>query len=496
MTDYNYLDSPLSLRGTVRLLARKKKTVTAIFFGMMAVLTVATLLIPTQYRATSKILIELDKNSERALLFKLANWDSRLDYDRIATEMEILGNRSVLEKVVDKYHRFLVRTDPKDKAESERERLIVRLENGLKIERSRNTNVLQVAFEDENPEIAAQIVNAMVKTYIQYRAELFKNTQAYQFFDDQIKMIEAKLNQLESAQARFRQQQRISEPENQALIFLQKIGDFEKSFTQVRTERIGKEARLKVIKAQLGQKNPEIIIPATESSNSPSREAYLSGLKSKLAELEIERGALLTRFTPAYYGVIKKSTEIDIVKEKIKAEVGQVIEEEETGLKSLRAEENEYNRKINELNLELQNLMADKFEIEKLSRGVADNRELYSMLLKQREDARISQSKQDQVVQVRILNLAVIPFRPAAPNRRLILLIGLLFSAFSSVIVTTLVDSCQRAITSVEDVQNCLDLPVLPMLPEFHSMPAANPVAQPSTGQTASEWLNPALTWT
>ena len=501
---YNYIDSPLSAGNTIRMLAKHKKLLITIFVSIMATVIVAMFVMSPEYKASSKVLVEWDRNNEKAMLFRLNGLNGRLDYDRMASEIEIIKSRPIAAGVVDDLKLYATGEDSseflRDRQLAEiREEAIEKLQRSIKVNRAKDANIVEIAYEDKDPALSALVVNHVVENYIKHRAELFKNTHAYKFFDDQIKLTAEKLDKLEADEARFLQQQRVIKPEEQSLILLKKIGDFEQALTQVRTERIGKEARLRIIKEQM-VKGGDAIIPATESSNSTSRERYLSDLKSRLAQLEVELGALLTQYKPSYHLVHRKNVEIEVIRKKISAEVEQVMREEDAGIHALVAEEQEYERKISELTKQMNDLAVKRFKVEKLARGIDDNREVYSMLMKQREEARISMAKQDQVSQVKILSAAVVPFRPAKPNRPLLLTLGLLVAIVASFGTVGFIDYYDRTVKSVDDVQKCLDLPVLASVEEVkqpngrhhdYMEPNGNPGREGDIPDAVNQWVNP-----
>ena len=83
---------------------------------------------------------------------------------------------------------------------------------------------------------------------------------------------------MEKRQSDFKQKKRFVSSEAHSQLLLIKLANYEKNLTEVRTSRIGKEAKLAVIKEELG-KGQYFNIPSTDASDSPSREKHIAKLK-------------------------------------------------------------------------------------------------------------------------------------------------------------------------------------------------------------------------
>lgn len=249
-------------------------------------------------------------------------------------------------------------------------------------------------------------------------------SKTYKFFEEQLKIADKKLRELEQRQASFKSKEAILSPETQVKILLTKLADYEKSLTENKTKRIGKEARLAVIREL--QKTGSTNIPATEVSDSPSREKYIAKLRGELLDMEIRKDELLQRFRPTYKEVVELEHNIAATQKKIQREIQQIIEQEETAVKVLRAEERELKKLIDQTNQQVKEFSQKEYEIAQISRGIDDNRAVYSMLLKQREEARISGAKSERDVKIKVISPAVIPNKPVKPKKLLNLVLAMI----------------------------------------------------------------------
>jgi uncharacterized protein involved in exopolysaccharide biosynthesis len=276
----------------------------------------------------------------------------------------------------------------------------------------------------------------------------------------QFKMAAAKLDELERREAEFKGREGVVVPEGEAEILYKKLAGYDQALTEVRTKRIGKESKLRVYRDGLSGDGP-VIIPSTETSDSPSREEYLSRLKSELLVQELERNRLRQRYTASHPQVIAAEKQVALLQDKLRQELREIIAEEEANVRALRAEEASLEARIAEVQAQLKRFAGNAYELSRISRGIKETQELYSVLLKQREEARLALSRQDQLLQVKVVSAAVPPRSPVRPNRPLYLAVGMLLGAVVALGWAFFAESLDNSIDSAEDVRRVLGFPVL-----------------------------------
>lgn len=456
-------DRSAALRRVLRVLLKRRKMMLLLFFSTLATVVVGMLAMRPVYRATSTIMVDWEKDTEKTLIIELNWWLRRSNYDQIAAEVQILKSRPIAERVVKALG--LAKT-PVDAADSLRfAQVVAAVQKGIRVEQTKETNLLQVTYTDHDPKRAAAIVNCIVEQYARHRAELAKDLRTYAFFDEQIKAAAAKLDELERREAEFKRREGMVVLEGEAEILYKKLADFDQALTEVRTKRIGKESKLRVFREGLAG-NSAVVIPSTETSDSPSREEYLSRLKAELLSSELERNRLRQRYTSSHPQVVAAEKQVALVQDKLRQELREIIAEEEINLRALRAEEASLEAKIAEVQAQLKRFAVNAYELSRISRGIKETQEVYSILLKQREEARLAASRQDQLVQVKVVSAAVPPHAPARPHRPLYLLVGCLLGAVVALGSAFFIESLDHSIDSAEDVRRDLGFPVLASLTE------------------------------
>lgn len=448
---------PNSMRTLINVVFKRKHIIISVFLSIVITVTVGTLLMKPVFQANSKILVEREIDSEKSLLFRM-NFNLGFEkHDWIKSEIEIIQSTPVALKIIKAMK--LDQTEFKGADPANTNQLLQAFKSKLKVENAKDSNVLDINYQSGDPKLAAAVLNNLIKVYIDHRAHLYSESDQYKFFKDQIEFAEQELSELEQQQTQFKKSREMISPVRQGEILLSKIADYEQALTSVRTRRIGKEAMLKVIKEQIltGDKTN---IPVTESSDSPSREKYIARLRGELLDLQLRRDQLLQKYTVEYEEVIHLEEAIARTQKRIEREIDEIVNLEETAIRALKAEEQLLLDTINDLNRQIKDFAQKEYELTRLSRGIDDNREVYSMLLKQREEARISQAKLEHGVKIKVISPALAPTVPIKPKKRLNVLLAIILGLVSGFGLAFFVEYFDHTLNTPEEVESHLELPV------------------------------------
>lgn len=466
-------EQPTSLINFINILFKRKKIILSFLITVVSVVTIFSFIMPPIYQANSKLLLERELDSEKSLLFRMNLPQSYGQDDWINTEIEILNSYPVAHEVVEIFG--LDQTEKKEtgltKSEKKKklQQTIKSFQKKLIVENLQKSNVLDVSYESKDPELAAKVVNKVIEVYVSHRSKISNETDTYKFFEDQIRVADEKLRELEQRQADYKEEKEVVSPEAQRNILLTRLEDYEKSLTDVQTKRIGKEAQLEVIKAQLARGETGSI-PSTESSNSLSREKYIAKLRGDLLDMKIQREKLLQKFTPQYEEVQNLDRQISATKEQIEKEIREIINMEEASIKAMRAEEAAIRTSLVKVKKEIRDHAQEEYEFTQLSRGIDDNREVYSMLLKQREEARISLAKLEKGVKIKIISPAVMQTDPVKPRKALNILLAIFLGIFGGLGLAFFVEYFDHTISNPAELEKYTGMNVLGSVREIKTL--------------------------
>lgn len=426
----------LTLQYVIAAAGKRKRLILIFFATVVGVVTVFSLLTPHVYQANARLLVERGMDTEKALILRMNSMFGNQPYNWINGEVAIIRSNPVAETVIRKLKRYPEGYAPPGGAGELPGNAIRELTEDflekLIVSNARESNVLNIAFLDTDPGKATAIVDEVIRTYIAYRSELYKDADEYKFFEEQMLIADQRLQALEQREANFKTEAEMISPESQRAILINRLSDYDRRLTELQTRRINKETRLEVVRLQLQQAS-DISIPNTESSESPSRVSHITRLKNEILNLEIERQRLLQEYTPQYVEVVNVEQQIEAARQQITREVQQIVREEEASLQAMQAEEKILRELMQHTRQEISGLTQREYELAQLSRGIEDTREIYSILLKQREEARISLAKLQEDVKIKIINPAAAGVNPVSPNKKLNVLLAMVFGLIGGV---------------------------------------------------------------
>ncbi len=456
MNQYSHLDSPMSPQSFFSVIFRRFKLIVFAFLLIVGSVTLVIFLMPPLYEASARVFVSYQDDYEKSM-----NPNSlRVPYDVIATELAIMKTRKIIEPVVKNLELHKQEeVDDNVRPELAFQQTVARLLSDLKVERDKDTAILQISYEDEDPIRAAQVVNESVRQYLQQRPSLSKDESAVEFLNTQIAELEQRIDSLEFKSQVYKSNARVIEPEKQSQILFTTLADFDQEITRVRTERIAKEARLRVIKAQL-EKGLTVAFPA-EASNSLSKMEYLNELRKTVLELELKKNQLAQKYTEKHPEMVGLTQDIKNTNAKIDKEIAEIIQLEETDVRAIRAQEQELNRARSQVSSSIADLSRKEYELGKQTIGLEELKKVHAALVEQREHAFSAARKKEHLVQARVLEDAVTPFKPSKPNKKLFLALAFLLGSVVSLAAAFFVEYFDHAVHTAEDAQHCLGLPLL-----------------------------------
>ncbi|MBL8415860.1 MAG: hypothetical protein JNM42_15610 [Propionivibrio sp.] len=349
----------------------------------------------------------------------------------------------------------------------------------LNIEAVREADVFVVTAESPDPEFSAELANTMIDVYLEHHIKVRQGAATSGVF-----AVETERQKVE-LQAAIDHQQDLKArtgivavgPQKQSL--LQRLSEAEAALSRSEIETSESQRRIAEGERQLSKRSPET--PALDS------------LRQQLGQLEIERG----NYQPGSPAGRSIDLEIRNVQASIRAEQERVGATQASGV----------NTTYQEIE---RNVLAERSRVSALSSRTTDLRKLIvdyrrqltevdsqETLLREairevdlKEDAlRNSLKKQEEEQLSGIMNdrkvSDVVPIeratpadRPSKPRKLLNLGLGLAGGLIAGLVLAQLSEYFRRTISTREEAQDQLDLPVLASLPDFRLAPDSEALKQ------------------
>jgi succinoglycan biosynthesis transport protein ExoP len=239
------------------ILLRKHQWLILFFLlATVSIVTIATFRMQPVYQATARV--EIDRENSNAIHF--SDSDSYGMYEDlenyITTQSKILQSETLAMLTIksmglDNMPEFggnpakpVKPSAPGSEASLHRPPALGAFLVGMTIKRVPNSRLLDVTFESTDPALAARVVNAHLKNFIEenFRSRYEAATQASIWLAGQLNEMKIKVENAEDARLAYERQNQIWTIDEKSDISSQKLADLNKQLTDAQADRINKEA--------------------------------------------------------------------------------------------------------------------------------------------------------------------------------------------------------------------------------------------------------------
>lgn len=470
----------VSVRDVLFIVFKRQKMIISIFLITVATATVGVFLMRPVYEASAKVLLNREVSES---ILKMAPWIPLMRTfeleEEINSEIELIKSRTVIEAVIDRIDQKALVEETSVPPEtsrvsvpgaqggemvSEQSRLdrILALQRAVVAEPVKKSDVIQIRYSSYDPQMAMEIANSVAEAYIDCRAKIYRPTGAADFFEEQIEVAKHNLDQLESALKDYREQEALLSYDEQKSMLLGKVNEFETSLTEVSKDIISKESKLAKIRDFM-YSPLQPLVPSLEIRE----ERVIRELHDRLIDLRLQLNELLTKYTEDHQEVQNLRREIAMGEAELRTEVETVIELEESSLEALRAEEEALRSTVGLLNTEVKALPEKELTIERLQRAIDNHREVYTMLVLKKEEAKIAAASDRRIANVSVISPATLPRRPVRPQKGLYIFVACIIGLVGGFGLAFAMEYMDHSLRTSEDVEHYLNLPVLACIPEM-----------------------------
>ncbi|MEP6945110.1 MAG: polysaccharide biosynthesis tyrosine autokinase [Acidobacteriota bacterium] len=364
----------------------------------------------------------------------------------------------------------------------------------LKVERTENTNIVNISVSSTNPALSAKVADKLCEIFIQDDGdrEVEGAKKAYAELGNSIEELKSTIAQQETEQMEEMRVSGLPLQEKGGDLRASNLSSLQAEFNLAQSDASKTEALL--TSAIEASKRGDILSVAGDNkalqdarSQNLKRQAdfekRIDDIDTKINEAKEKRENLLARYTPEYKDVIAinaQITELENQKSKVDIEVSERIKAEgiklEQGaerevLASLRAQTIGAQQREQRAHIALDRALAGanlegqaETKLITLKRALESNRGLldtYTQRQKEQELA-ISGSRPNNI---KLSNHAVVPTTPTGPQRLRNIIVGMLLSLAAGIGVAFLLDYLDDSVRTSDDVSRHLGLPTLALIP-------------------------------
>jgi uncharacterized protein involved in exopolysaccharide biosynthesis len=441
------------LREYLRVIRKHGWLIAACFAVVVVAVGVATYVQPPIYSAATRALIE--REGPRVVNIQEVTPSGGGDSSEFfQTQIQIIRSRPVIQRVIDSMN-LLERRPALARAKDPIDAFL----GSVQVESVRNTRLVEIRVEDTDPKLAADMANALASGYVQQVLELKLNAarDALTWLTAQVSDLKSKVNDSELNLQRYREQAGLTSAEEKQSLATKKLGEFNSAYIDAKAKRLELETRISEIRK--GAQNPE----ALESSPLVINNPLIQRLKGQLVELEVQRSKLLKTYRDKHPEVLKIQSQIDEITQKIREEVGRLVQSMESEYTALKAREAAMVGAVNQYRDEVQGLAKKEIQFGILKREADSNQQLYDLLLKRLKETGLSQGLDTN--NVRIVEPAIVPYRPVKPRRVMNLALGAVIGLVVGVATAFFLEYMDDTVRTPDQVENALGVPVFALIP-------------------------------
>jgi capsular exopolysaccharide synthesis family protein len=433
-----------------------------------------------------RVLIEIDPEQPNVLNFKEVLQVSTLDVDSYReTQFRVLQSRTLADRVVQNLKLYinpefyrkqslfgLLEADPEkipsgsdnsppDLSSEAYRNSVKHFQDEVGVGPVRRSNLVEVAFRSQSPELAARVANQLAQAYIEqnFQVKWDETMKASEFLSNQLVGLKAKLEKSEDTLQAYAQANSILFVEEKKNLVNERLGQLQTEYTKAQADRFQKESFYSLVQAGKVQDLPGIL------SN-----RLIQDLSMRLAELEREYAQLTAVVKPDYPRAVQLKKQIDALQASLekqkKALVQNIVDEYHSAV----AREKYLAQAVEDQKKEV-NLIAEKtIQYNILKREVDTSKQLYDGLLQRLKEAQVSAGL--RASNIRIVDAAEVPKIPVKPRVVLNLALGLIAGLGLGIGLAFFQEYLDNTLKTPDEVENLLRLPSLGVIPTFPSLGA------------------------
>jgi len=457
-----------------RILRKRTGYVLATLAIVFALSVLVTLRTTRLYRATSKVAIFPE--TPNVLGFKDAeNAFPQSEYDlALETQASILSSDTLALRVIDVMHlaqdsRFndaaptaVHAGSPRDSSQAPDKaltaELLRRFHRELNVESVPQTRILDVSYTHPDPQLATEIVNTLIKTFIEenFRTKYESVTQTSEWLSKELADLQLKVETSQEKLVRYQKEHGILGADDKQNIVTAKLDELNKELTAAETDRIQKQS-------DYTSAMQEDAGTASDRFSTGGGNSLLDKLREKEADLDTQYAQMTTQFGAGYPKVAELSNQLQQVRAEIAAEQARTLHRLRDQYlaavqreKSLTAAFEQQKQAANALN-------ESAIEYSVLKHDADSNRQLYEGLLQKLKEASISAGLRSD--NIRVVDIAQTPTSPVTPNVPRNLGFGLLLGLGLGIGLALVMDNLDTTVRNAEEIGAICELPNLAVIP-------------------------------
>jgi succinoglycan biosynthesis transport protein ExoP len=323
----------------------------------------------------------------------------------------------------------------------------------------RNSRLVDVKYQHPDPALAASIVNALARNYIEQNLEFrfMASKEANDWLGARLAEQRKEVEAAEAKLQRYREQNETIAHVDRDNITVQKLADINSAVTHAKTDRLIKEATYRQLQASASDRARLDTAPQILSN------PFIQQQKAELAALQQQAEQASGRLGQKHPEMIKLTSAIRLAEAKLTSEIQKIVESVRSEYQAALAHENSLVAALNQQKSEALAMNRTAIEYNVLERDVESNTQLYNNLLQRAKETGVTGELKTS--NIRVVDPAEKPRAPVSPRRAANELLALFLGSLFAFGLVGFFEYMDNRIKSPEEIRAHLGLTHLGMLP-------------------------------
>jgi chain length determinant protein EpsF len=466
----------------LRVLKARFGVILLIFLTTLGATVAVSLMISKKYEASATVVVDM-RGTDPVLGGAVAMPQTIQGY--LVTQAELIRSERVVERVIDalkldRHPAFAGATGEAGAGAADpaavRRGIRAHFAKQLEVNPAREGTTITLTYESGDPELAAAVVNAFAKAYIDANLDM-KTAPARNYrewFEAQTKTYR---DQLEDAQRRLtaaRQASGVTATEERVDVENTRLAELSAALVATQTALAESRSRAGTA-SRNGNSMPEVVA-------SP----MLQSLMSDLGRAEARMQQLAARLGPAHPEFQAAQNEVNQLRSRLETETSRVGTSIAAGNDVNVRREAELRALVAEQRAKVSKMRAARDQHAVLEREVQSAQRALDLVAQRFTETSLeSQTRQSNVA---VLSAASVPTEPSRPQPLVNTVLGAIVGLFVAVLAALTLESMQKPVRTSDDLLQASGVPVLAVLP-----PAASKRPQRLIGNTGPTIRPPQL---
>jgi capsular exopolysaccharide synthesis family protein len=326
----------------------------------------------------------------------------------------------------------------------------------LTVKRVPNSRLMDISFEATSPELAAQVVNAHIRNFIDQnrRSHYDATTAATTWLTDQLDELKIKVKNSEDARLDYERKNQIWELDDKQNLTTQRLSEISRQLIEAQGERMRKQSLFEFAKAGDADLVPQIRDSAT-----------VQDLLHKRGDLNVQYTEAINQYGPNFPKVLRLQSQLKEIDQSLDREKRAVVVRLGSEYHEAQQREALLVRTLDQQKAEA-NLMSGRMvQYNILKRDAEADKALYDGLLTKLKEAGISAALQSS--NIRVVDPAMIPSFPSRPAKARNVALAFLVGLVGGIGLAILREYMDNTVKTPDDIETLARLPSLAVVPEF-----------------------------